>query len=167
MKFRVIYVIILYCALLLFPLDALAGEIYIWVDENGDKHITDKPPEKSEKVIDKDAFKPVSPEEIQRYWDRQRKYEEETEAKVRYNQEREASEKRFEASRDQQKEKAKEQAIERKQAAIDRIEDLEARKERLRAIENRNYNEYRRLRLRDERRVIDRNIQKYREIKDK
>jgi hypothetical protein len=128
---------------------------------------TTTPPPDNIKKYEADSYgKLESPEEIRRYREERKEYQRQMEAERRYNQSREASEKRFNANRDQQKEETKLRIIERKEAATERIEDLNARKERLRAIENRDYNESRRLRLKDERRQIDRDINKYKEIKD-
>ena len=38
-----------------------AAGIYIWVDEKGDKHITNQPPDKSTKMIGKETYKRDSP----------------------------------------------------------------------------------------------------------
>ena len=169
-NFKIIHFFTLLLSLTLNPFIISAAEVYIWVAEKGGQHITSQPPEKPAKMIGKEAYTRDSPEEIRRYEiekkiDQQQR-EAQQEAQRRYNQDRETSEKRFDAYRDQQKEKSKQLEKERKEAAIERINDLNAQKERLQAIENRDYREVRRLRLRDERRKIDRDINKYKEISD-
>jgi hypothetical protein len=164
---RVLMLCVFVAMITVILMPAYSAEVYMWVDEKGDKHITDQPPENPRaKIIGKDSYKPNSPEEGRRYREEQKEHKRQMEAERRYNQEREESKKRWEANRDQRKENTKLRVIERKESAIERIDDLNARKERLRAIENRDYEEARRLRLKDERRRIDRDVKKYEEIKD-
>jgi molecular chaperone DnaK (HSP70) len=138
----------------------------MWIDEKGVRHIEDQPPEKPAKMIGKDTFKPDSSEEIRRFQQQQKNYEQDLETRRRYNRQEETSEKRFNANMDRKKEIIKQRAAERKERAIERIDDLNAERELLRARENRDYREVRRLRLKDERRQIDRKIEKYKDIKD-
>jgi hypothetical protein len=166
MNFRIIHFSALFLFFVLYAFPISAGEIYMWEDDRGVRHIEDRPPDKPVKMIGKEFSRPDSPEEIRKFQQRQKNYERDLEARRRYNREQEASQNRFDAHMDRQKENMKQREAERKAAAIERIEDLEADKERSRAYENRNYNEVRRLRERDERRQIDRDIDKYRDIKD-
>ena len=162
------FILIMCIGCFIFARNTPASEVYTYRDENGTIVITDQPiPEKYEKNAKKiDSYKRESPEEIRRFQQQQKNYERDLEARQRYNREEEENRRRYEAQRDHQKEKTKLRIIERKEAAVERIDDLNARKERLRAIENRDYNEARRLRLKDERRQIDRDIQKYKDIDD-
>lgn len=165
MKFRIIFMCI--SLSMLIASSVCAQKVYYWKDEKGVMNATTTPPPDNIKKYEADSWgKRDSPEEIHRFQQQQKNYERDLEARQRYNRQEEASTKRFEASRDQQKEDTKLRIIERKEAAIERIDDLNAERELLRARENKNYRESRRLQLKDERRKIDRDIQKYNEIKN-
>ena len=166
MNFRIIHFFTLLLFLVLYAFPISAGEVYMWIDEKGVRNVSDHPPEKPVKMIGKETFKPDSPEEIRQFQQKQKNYERNLEERRRYNQEQEAGQKRFDSSMDRQKEIIKQREMERKATAIERAEDLNAEKERSRAYENRDYNEVRRLRLRDEQRRIDRDVQKYKDIKN-
>lgn len=61
-----IVMIILFCFVLCSPL--LAGEVYIWTDENGIKHITDTPPPESVKSpVEKETYRPEHPAAIEAF----------------------------------------------------------------------------------------------------
>lgn len=138
-----------------------AAELYMWIDEKGVRNVSNTPPEKTANLIGKETYRRDSPEEIRAFEQKQKNYDRDLEERRRYNREKEASDNRYNASMERQKELTKQRELDRKQAAIDRTEDLNARKERLRAIENRDYDELRRLRLKDQQRQADRDINKY------
>lgn len=58
---------IIFLVALLIPIPAIPGQIYIWVDDQGVRHITDKPPERPTEMIGTVPNKQASPEEIQRF----------------------------------------------------------------------------------------------------
>jgi hypothetical protein len=153
-------------SLIILITKSTADELHVWEDEKGIANITTHAPDRPAKIIHKEPFKPNSPAEIRRFQKEQEEYLQRQEAIRRYNEQMEVSKKRYNRQMDQQKENTKLRMMERKQAAIERIEDLEARKERLQAIENKDYNEVRRLQIKDKKRKADRDIQKYREISD-
>lgn len=72
--------------LLLFPLNASAAELHMWVDEKGVKHITSQPPEKPAQIIGKETYKKDSPEEIQRYQAGEKAKEQRRDAELRQMQ---------------------------------------------------------------------------------
>lgn len=170
-KIRLSFIYVMAFSLMIFicPPKTQAGEMYTYKDENGKIVISNTPiPEKYENKAKKiDSYQRDSPSKIRRFEESQKDYQRRLDAKRQYNESVTRSDKRWEANRDRQKGLDKQRADERKAWATERIEDLEAQKERLRAIENRNYNEARRLRIKDERRQTDRDIQKYKEIKDR
>ena len=46
---------------------AMAADLYTWTDEKGAVHITDQPPQKAGKIIDKYTYEKESAESAQRY----------------------------------------------------------------------------------------------------
>ncbi|MFA5284521.1 MAG: DUF4124 domain-containing protein, partial [Smithellaceae bacterium] len=66
--------LILMILILLFtvPLNSAAEEIYIWLDQDGGKHISTQRPPNNANIINKETFKPSSPEEIRRYQQQQK-----------------------------------------------------------------------------------------------
>lgn len=137
---------------------ALSGELHIWVDENGEKHITENEPEKTGKVIGKESYQPTSPYEIERYQAEQKRREQISEARRKRNQSIEENKRHNEQSRSQQDEKTKQQETNHKKSQSVKREYLETEKRRLTAIENKDYKEARRLRLVNEKRIIDNDI---------
>ena len=166
MNFRIIHFFALLLVIAATPAVIHAGEVYMWVDEKGVRHVTDQPPEKPAKIIGRDVSRPDSPEEIRQFQQSQKDYERDLEARRRYNQEMRENTNRYNAYVDQQKERSKQRDMERKERAVERIEDLNADKERRQAVENRDWNEVRRLQLRNDQRRIERDANKYKDIKD-
>jgi molecular chaperone DnaK (HSP70) len=68
------------------PVICPSAELHIWVDERGVSHITDRPPEKSAKIIGKEAYKRDSPEEIRRYQAGEKAKEQRRDAELRQRQ---------------------------------------------------------------------------------
>lgn len=134
---------------------ALSGELHIWVDENGEKHITENEPEKTGKVIGKESYKPTSPYEIEQFQAEQKRREQISEARHKRNQSIEETKKQNEQYNRKLEEKAKQQEISRKKSQSVQGEYLETEKRILNAIENKDYREARRLRLVNEKRIID------------
>jgi hypothetical protein len=83
---RVLTLCVFITLLTAISLPAYSAEIYIWIDENGEKHITDKPPEKPAKMIGNDTYKRDSPQEIQRYQSGQKANEQKREVELRQRQ---------------------------------------------------------------------------------
>jgi len=54
-------------AVLLSVTVSFAADIYMWIDKNGTKIVSDRPPPKGVKLIDTESYTPDSPAEIQRY----------------------------------------------------------------------------------------------------
>lgn len=135
---------------------AVPSDIHVWADKKGAINITDREPDRPAKIIGKESNVLDSPEEIERY-----------------NQKRKAAQRQEEMS---QRVTYKPQVVYRpsdnnEKAQKERREkDLEARrkyleieKDRLNAVENRDYKEARRLRLKADKMYNERQIQKTRE----
>jgi cell shape-determining protein MreC len=90
MNFKTIHVIAVCFALLSGPLTASAGELYLWTDEKGGKHITDAPPDSPAKIISRESFRPDSQEEIRRYNAERKKLQRQQEAETRLQRQQEA-----------------------------------------------------------------------------
>ena len=145
------------------PLSGAAEEIYIWLDQDGVKHISTQRPPKNANIINKETFKPASPEEIRRYHQHQKNLAiiEEEKSKIR----RQEAERQMEHDRmvREQEEREERAQLKKKKIMENRIKDLEAEKARLRAIENKDYKEARRIRLKREKERIDDKIDRYSE----
>ncbi|MFC1826102.1 DUF4124 domain-containing protein [Thermodesulfobacteriota bacterium] len=65
--------------LIVFLCDAniCADEVYTWIDEDGLTHITDRPPNKKYKIIDKNKYTPLTPEELKAHSERRKERKEE------------------------------------------------------------------------------------------
>lgn len=153
--------------LLAFAMAAAAGEIYIWIDKQGNRHITDQPPAAGGRLIETDSFRDASPDEMRRHEAENRRAtilqdaeDRQDELRRKRRAEQESAAEAYRERRDRAAEKSRDAERERDRA---RIEDLEARKDYLRAIDNRDYREARRLRIKDQERRIDRRIKEARE----
>ena len=161
MKIKTLMLLIVIC-LFTFPLEAVAGEIYTWVDKNGVKHISTQRPE-SGKIIEKESFTPDSPEEIRRYQQQQKNLEMFREEQSKYNRREAERQRDYDQYVKDHKEREQRAQIKKQKVVDSRVKDLETEKARLRAIENRDYDEARRLRLKREREKIDDKIKGYSE----
>jgi len=157
--------------ILLIASPAISGELYIWTDANGRKQITDTPPVDAKGKVEKDSFRRDDPQEIEAW---QRKNDAAIDAKIQEQeriQEQNAAKNKQALDASVERSKAYRRRAEttriREKEATERINDLKAEKELLQAIENRDYNEVRRLRLRDEQRKIDRDINDNKEVLNK
>ena len=160
-------IILCFVSLLIAVPPLIAAEIYMWVDEKGVKHITDQPPTKPAKMIEKESYRRDSPEEIKRY-ELQRKLEQqtanqETERQQKINQANEAGEN----MKDRFKARLKEYEKERNEKIRRDIDDLNARKERLQRNENDASSEYWRQYWKNEQRESDREVRDKQKILDK
>lgn len=166
MNFRIIHFFALLLVIMAMPLSIPAGEVYMWIDDQGVRHITDQPPEKPAKMIGKESYKKDSPEEIRRHQLQQKlkQYEDdiETARQRQINQANEAAEK----WRDRQREIAKERENRLKEETRRDIDDLNARKERQRINENETSDNYWRQYYKDQQRTIDREIKDKQKILD-
>ena len=151
--------IIIFAFFLAFALAASAGELYVWVDKKGNTHVTDQPPDESAKIIGTDSFRKSSTVESNRQVmeparerppqdqiDRSR-----SKARAAHEMESDARRERTRAMEEKRKADAEEKKIEHRK-------DVEKRKEILRALENRDYDEARRLQFRERERKLDQSV---------
>jgi hypothetical protein len=103
MNVKPIYVVIICFVLLLVSLYASAAEIYIWIDEEGVKHLTSERPKNPAQMISIERY-PDSSLEIRRdeekQTENQRQRENQLETQQRSNQDKEAGEERLDANKD-------------------------------------------------------------------
>lgn len=154
-------------AVIAVPISISAAEVYIWVDDKGVSHASDRPPENSVKIIDQMRSSKDSPEEIERY-ERQRKLKQyqddlETARQREINQANEAVEK----WRDSRKERGKERREEINERARRNIENLNARKSLQRQYENEATSEERRQYWKNRQVNIDNEIKDNQKILDR
>jgi hypothetical protein len=136
-----------------------AGELHIWVDKKGVTHIGDRPPEMPAKIIGKEISKRDSPEEIRRYEVRQKNLERQRALEEERNRLRQESYRISEEQARSRDNYNRQQEGVRQKRSADRAEDLAFEKERLRAVENRNYDEARKISYKAQRRRIERREQ--------
>lgn len=155
---------IIFSVLLGFILAASAGELYVWVDKKGQTHVTDEQPPESAKIVGTDSFRGNSTVEsqiqnAQERWkraiqDRTERYE------SLKSKERAAREMEADAIRERSREIQEKRKAAGEEWRKERAEDLNARKEILRAVDNRDYSEAHRLRIKNEERKIERDLKK-------
>jgi hypothetical protein len=107
---RVLTVCVFIAMVTAISLPVYSGEIYMWIDEKGGKHITDRPPEKPAKIIDVETYKRDSPDEIQNFQAEQKANEQRQEAEHLQRQQinraqEEADRAREEAARNKQQQR--------------------------------------------------------------
>ena len=141
------------------PYPSASDEITVWVDNKGVTHIGDKPPEDPARIIGREVNRRDSPEEIQRYNAKQKRLQQQKareEERLRLKHE---NNRIFEEQARRRQDYNNQIENMRRKRAAERSEDAEFEKQRLRAIENRNYDEARRIRIRSEMRRIERGEQ--------
>ena len=152
------HVIILCFIIFLIPFPVAAGEMYTWIDENGQTQITDHPPDRPGKVINRDRYRDMTPEEREEYNAEQNLKFQQIESQNRQRRQMNELEAAAEKAREERLEREK--AIKKAQIekARRKVDDLEALKERYQRHENSAYGESSRMYWRDEIRKIDRTI---------
>lgn len=139
--------------LVAFALTATAGELYVWVDKKGQTHVTDQPPPENARIIGTDSFRKNSTVETESQVPKQNRP---MMAPERVNSIRIDAAAIAESNREREEKREAAEAKRKKE----RIDDLNARKEILNALENREYDEARRLRYKSEQRRLDRGLEK-------
>jgi len=119
MNIRIFHFFALFLALVAVTANIPAAEVYMWVDEQGIRHITDRPPDKAVKMIGQERYRKDSPEEIRLYQIQQERLrlmnEREAELGRQRQQYREAAEK----WRDENKKEQRESELRRAKEALD------------------------------------------------
>lgn len=139
-------------------LNGNAEEIYTWTDKKGQTHISNRPPRDPVKIVDRTAYQPDSPEEIAAFEARRkliRQQNEIAERKSRAIEETRRAERRYDSAMSNIDAQIEQRRQKRAEA---RAQDAAIEKERLQAIENRDYNEARRQTIKLERTRIDREL---------
>jgi hypothetical protein len=135
-----------------------AEEILVWMDKDGIMNISNIKPQGKVKLINIETYTPDSPEEIEAF-NRQRKYKQylidAEERRGRAMADWESRHNEYKRSIENYSDNYKK---EREISNREKQEDLQIRKDRLQAIENRDYKEARRLRLKEDKQYIDREI---------
>jgi len=149
---------IIFLLALLSAYTVFAGEMYTWIDENGQTQITDHPPDRPGRVINRDKFKDMTAGERKDYDAEQKENQQQFEQKEQLRRQMNEVEAAANQAREQMLEHDKVIRKARLEKARRNIEDLEARKERYQYNENNAYGEPMRMYWRDEVRKINRAI---------
>lgn len=142
---------------------AVPDELHIWTDKKGNVNITDREPDKPAKIIGKESNKLDSREEIERY-NAERKAAARQEEMLQGTVYRTQPSRRYHDNMPTptpvQDKSDKAYKAEREKDLRAQEEYLEAKKARLRAIENKDYREAKRQRLKGEKIYNEREIEK-------
>jgi preprotein translocase subunit SecF len=145
--------------ILLFADSVATEELHIWVDTKGVTNITNKTPANPAKVIGREAYQAESPAAIEQYEANRKRLQQQSEADQKQKQIIEDSKRRLDAYSERENDLDRQKALARQKRDAEKAEDYEAEKARLRALENKDYNEARRLRLKHDQLKIDRKMQ--------
>lgn len=137
---------------------AVPDEIHIWADKKGAINITDREPDRPAKIIGKESNVLDSPEEIERYNQKRKSAQRQEEMSPRVTYRPQIID-RYNNNNDNEKA----QKARREKDSRERQEYLEIEKARLNAVENKDYREARRQRLKAEKLYNESEIQKTRE----
>lgn len=143
---------------------AFPSELHIWTDKKGNVNITDKEPDKPAKIIGKESNKLDSPEEIERYNQKRKAAQHQEEMSQGTVYRTQPSRRYYDNMPTPAQDKSdKAYKAEREKDLRAQEEYLEAKKARLRAIENKDYREAKRQRLKGEKIYNEREIEKTRD----
>jgi hypothetical protein len=138
----------------LIPFPAVAGEMYVWTDEQGATHITDHPPDKPAQIKDRAKYRDIGPLEAQKIKELEQLQWENFQRRKRHEQIMTELEVKLRT--------AQEEESDRKNSLIEKarinIEELEIRKKNCQNNENNARDESSRLFWKNEGRKIEHSI---------
>lgn len=158
---KIIWIIFSIVFLSAFP--AVAGSMYVWTDEQGNKHITEYPPDKPGKIEKKETFQEMTPRERERYDAEQKRNQQNFEFQERSRRQKNEQQGDIERSREAQAEREAAYKKERIERAKNELKSLEVSREQYIYEQNNAREEYYRLfwkkRLQETENEIEKNKQ--------
>jgi hypothetical protein len=154
---------IIFSIIFLSAFSAFAGSMYVWTDEQGNKHITEYPPDKPGKIEKTETFKEMTPKERERYDAEQKRSQQNFEYQERSRQQKNQLQGDVNRAREAQAEREEGYKKERIERAKNAIKELEVSREQYTYEQNNARSESDRLfwkkRLQDTEREIEKNKQ--------
>ncbi len=159
---KIIWIIFSIIFLSAFP--AVAGSMYVWTDEQGNKHITEYPPDKPGKIEKKETFQEMTPRERERYDSEQQRNQRNFEFQERSRRQKNEQQGDIERAREAQAEREAAYKKERIEWAKNRIKELEVSRERYIYNQNNARNENDRLFWKNRLQETENDIEKNKQI---